>query len=84
MSLPPATAPVQRPPRRRILQAAAAASLGTTAGCSAVRGTDAPAAQEYEQLHRTAVYVGDGVDLTIPDELQTVRATNNADRKVVV
>lgn len=64
-----------------------AALVGTVSGCSTVPGpesNDEPADDgSYERLERTAVYVDDGVDLSIPEGVQTVSATNNADLIVV-
>lgn len=70
---------MQRPSRRQILQANAAVSLGAIAGYSALRSAESTAGQNFTRLQRTALYFGDDVGLTIPDEIQTIRATNNAD-----
>lgn len=69
-------------PRRQALAATGAALVGALSGCVTVPGggsSGEPAdTDEYERLQRTAVYVEDGVDLSIPDDVPTVNATNNA------
>lgn len=74
---------MQKLTRRGVLQAGGVVALGAVAGCSALLGTDPPEDQTYEQLHRTALYVDDGVDLSVPDDVPTVRATTNADLVVL-
>lgn len=53
--------------------------MGALGGCAALRGDDAPDDLEFERLQRTPVYRDDGVDLSLPEEVPTVSATNNAD-----
>ncbi len=72
-----------RPTRRGVLAGAGAALGSAMAGCAALPGGGSTDDRAYERLHLTAVYVDDGVDLSVPDELQTVRATTNADLLVL-
>lgn len=70
--------------RRRMLAAGAAALLGVTAGCADLRhrlaGDGDPAdAQSYDRLPDMAVYVADGVDLSVPPAVGTVDGTSDAD-----
>lgn len=69
--------------RRQTLAGTGATLIGAIAGCASlpVDGfEDEPTeSREYERLQRTAVYVDDDVDLSIPDAVPTVSAPNNAD-----
>lgn len=67
------------PTRRQALAGGLAALAGAAAGCSALRSDDSPDDPSYERLPLTAVYVDDGVDLAMPEAVQTVGATTNAD-----
>lgn len=66
-----------------MLAGAGAALAAAVTGCAALPGDDAPQNQTYERLQRTAVYVADGVDLSVPEEVQTVNAAGNADLLVL-
>lgn len=70
------------PTRRRVLAGAAATSIAALAGCTNLPGeaTDEPS---YERLPTTPVYLADGVDLTLPDEVETVDGPANADLLVL-
>lgn len=63
--------------RRQALAGTGAAVVGAVAGCSGL-GDDQPAELEYTILYQTPAYVADGVDLSVPEEIPTVSATNNA------
>ncbi|MFB6140868.1 MAG: hypothetical protein ABEJ26_10585 [Halosimplex sp.] len=66
--------------RRTALRAGVGALLGSLAGCSALpTDSSEPDDLTFERLDATAVYVADGVELSLPAEIQTVEATNNAD-----
>lgn len=66
-----------------MLAGVSAAMTAMVAGCSALQ-TDEPAEdQQYTALLTTAVYVADDAELSIPEEIQTVNAANNADLIVV-
>lgn len=70
--------------RRRVLAATGAALSGAVAGCNALdglAGDDAP--ESYERLQLTAVHVADEVDVSVPGEVSTVDARNNADLLVI-
>lgn len=71
-----------RPTRRETLGSAAALAAAL-AGCAAPFVDDAPEDQSYDRLHRTAVYLDPDVDLSVPDDVPTVAATNNADLLVL-
>lgn len=64
--------------RRQALASAGVAFLGAVAGCSGVTERS-PEEQSYPMLRQTPVYVADGVELSIPENVPTVSATNNAD-----
>ena len=66
-------------PRRRVLAGASAVVSGAVAGCGALSGDGSPEDLTFSRLHQTPVYVADRVDLSMPDEVPTVTATNNAD-----
>jgi len=57
------------------------AGVGSLAGCSVPMMSDSTGEDElsFERLHGTAVYVAEGVDLSFPEELQTVSQPYNAD-----
>lgn len=69
--------------RRQALAGTGATLVGTIAGCASLpdeESEDGPAGESaYERLQRTAVYVDSDVDLSIPDDVPTVSAPNNAD-----
>lgn len=65
--------------RRQTLSGTGAALVGALAGCGTFRDDGPPDDQEYERLQVTALYIEDGVDLSVPDEVQTVTASHNAD-----
>lgn len=72
--------------RRDFLAGASAALVGAVAGCSALvsDGPNGPRDdREYGRLQVTAVYVADGVDLSMPDEVETVTGPSNADLLVL-
>lgn len=81
----PPTAPTGDTPdstRRRVLAVSGAALVGGLAGCGGGDG-GSPADPEYERLDRTATYVADGVELSVPGEIPTVDAKNEADLLVL-
>ena len=66
--------------RRDALRTGSILLFSSLAGCSAL--TDDGAGSEdrtYERLAVTAVYVADGVDVSVPPEISTVDSANNAD-----
>lgn len=67
------------PTRRQVLAGTAATSVASLTGCTTLRGEGSTDEPSYERLPQTAVYVDDGVDLTLPDEVETVRGEENAD-----
>lgn len=70
--------------RRTALRACGVAALGSFAGCSALpRDSSDTEDPSYERLDVTAVYVADGVELSIPAEIETVNAPYNADLLVL-
>lgn len=69
--------------RRQALAGVGVAVLGAVAGCGKAAPDDASADQSYTTLHQTPTYVADGVGLSVPDEIPTVTATNNADLLVL-
>ena len=71
-----------KPTRRDVLRASGVVAVGALAGCSAL-GDDTPEEPSYRQLPTTAVYVADGVDLSVPPEIETVSDPVNADLVVV-
>lgn len=68
--------------RRQALAGAAVATLGAVAGCGRA-APDSSGDRSHAVLHQTPTYVADGVDLTVPEEIPTVNATNNADLLVL-
>ena len=68
---------------RRAVLGSGLAVLAALAGCSALSDAGQTGDISYEHLPSTAVYVDETVDLSFPDEIQTVRATNNADLLVL-
>lgn len=75
---------MRRCSRRRALQAAGIGLVGTLSGCSALpTGGSTAQDRSFDRLHLTAVYVDDDVDLSVPDEVETVSARNNADLLVL-
>ena len=54
------------------------------AGCVGLTASDEPTDLELERLQTTAVYVDDGVDLTLPEEVETVGARTDADLLVLL
>jgi predicted amidohydrolase len=74
---------VSKPSRRRCLAALGGGLAGALAGCAGVVPTEDTDELAFERLQRTAVYVGAGVELAFPEEVQTVRATENADLLVL-
>lgn len=66
-------------PRRRVVAGASAALASLVAGCVSLPDEEPPADRSFDRLHLTAVYLDDGVDLSLPEEVPTVTATNNAD-----
>ena len=73
------------PPTRRDLLAGAGAGLAALAGCSGrpSRSTATPTPRTYDRLRRTATYVEEDVDVTLPDGSPTVTAPTNADLVVL-
>lgn len=69
--------------RRRTVLGAGSGLVGLLAGCTSLTRDAESSDPSYDELQRTAVYVDDGVDLTMPDEVPTVRATENADLLVL-
>lgn len=66
--------------RRSTLCASGIALLGSLAGCAALSTEPSdPEDLTFERLDTTAVYVDDGVDLSMPSEVETVDGRNNAD-----
>lgn len=65
--------------RRRALLGISGALIGATAGCTSLPGQGPPEDQSYDRLQQTAVYLEDGVELSLPEEIQTVDASTNAD-----
>ncbi len=67
--------------RRQILRLGGGASISSLAGCSIPLLSDSTKGngQSFERLHLTAVYVAEGVDLSIPEEVQTVSQPYNAE-----
>lgn len=72
-----------RATRRRLLAGAGAGLVGGLAGCVGLTDDGSPDDLRFQRLQTTAVYVDDGVALSMPDEIETVRATNNADLLVL-
>lgn len=68
-------------PRRRFLAAAGATLPTAVAGCSTLpgMGDSTPENLQFEKLHQTPVYRADGVDLSLPEEVPTVRVAGNAE-----
>lgn len=64
--------------RRRALASVGVALLGAVAGCSDFTEPSTEE-QSYPTLRQTPVYVADGVELSIPENVPTVSATTNAD-----
>lgn len=73
----------REPTRRRVLAGAGTALASALAGCGMFSGDDPPDDPEYTRLQRTAIYVDASVDLSVPDDLPSVTATNNADLVVL-
>ena len=71
------------PTNRRAMLGSGLAVLAALAGCSALPEPGGTEDISYETLPTTAVYVDGNVDLSFPDEVQTVSATNNADLLVL-
>lgn len=70
--------------RRRVLRVGGAALFGSLAGCSSTPMDESdPQDLTFDRLDVTAVYVADEVDLSMPEEIETVTATNNADLLVL-
>jgi len=69
--------------RRRVMLGLGAALVGTTAGCASLPGRGTPEELSYDRLQHTAVYLDDSVELSLPGEVETVEATNNADLVVL-
>jgi hypothetical protein len=70
--------------RRTALRTGCLALLGSLAGCSALpTGTSGAEDLTFERLDVTAVYVAEGVELSVPAEVQTVSAAHNADLLVL-
>lgn len=69
--------------RRHLLTCASTGLVGALAGCAGLTDDSTPEELQFERLQATAVYVEEGVDLSMPDEVGTVRATNNADLLVL-
>ncbi|POG55542.1 hypothetical protein [Haloferax marisrubri] len=75
---------MQQYTRRNALRACGIAALSSLAGCSALPPDDQDTEQPtYERLDVTPVYVADGVDPSIPAEIETVSAPHNADLLVL-
>lgn len=70
--------------RRRALHAGSVALFGSLAGCSSTP-TDESEPQDltFDRLDVTAVYVADEVDLSMPEGVETVAATDDADLLVL-
>lgn len=64
--------------RRHALRSSGIALLGVLAGCTELVGTE-PNSDEYYHLQERSVYVERGVDLTIPEAVQTVAEPEDAD-----
>lgn len=69
--------------RRRLVRNAGVALSVAAAGCGTLPGDGTPDEQSYDRLQQTAVYVADDVSLSLPEEIPTVTATNNADLLVL-
>ncbi len=69
--------------RRRVLTGGGAVVAGAMTGCSALSGGESTDDLTFTRLDQTAVFVADGVDLAVPEEVPTVSATNNADLLVL-
>ncbi|NHN47965.1 hypothetical protein G9464_10195 [Halostella sp. JP-L12] len=69
--------------RRDVLAAAGATLAGTVAGCAALPDGESADDLEFDRLQRTAVYLDGGVDLSVPDDVSTASAPNNADLVVL-
>ncbi|MFD1586055.1 hypothetical protein ACFR9U_03605 [Halorientalis brevis] len=69
--------------RRRVLTGGSAVVGSAVAGCSGLPGGESTDDLRFTSLHQTAVFVADGVDLAVPEEIPTVSAANNADLVVV-
>lgn len=72
-----------RPSRRHVISGIGVALAGAVAGCTAFGNEESPGDQSYMQLQQTAVYLADGVDLSVPGEVETVDAPTNADLLVL-
>lgn len=72
-----------RATRRRTVCGAGSGLVGLLAGCASLTDGKESSDPSYDQLQRTAVYVAEGVDLSMPDEVPTVRAAENADLLVL-
>lgn len=71
--------------RRGLLCAVSPLMLTGLSGCSFLSGNSpsSEATPEYERLRNTATYVGDDVDLRLPDAVPRVEASTNADLIVI-
>lgn len=67
------------PTRRELIAGAGISTVAALGGCAALPGDDSTTDLEFERLQRTPVYRADGVELSLPEEVPTVSATNNAD-----
>lgn len=65
--------------RRRLLQIGGLGLVGTLAGCAGFSDNGDTQDLQFDQLHTTAVYVDDSVELSMPTEIETVTAKTNAD-----
>ena len=77
---------MERWPRRKVIYAAGSGLVGAFAGCSSLQ-TDSESSnteeQTFKRLDRTAVYVADGIEFTIPPEVETVSRPQDAELLVL-
>lgn len=69
--------------RRRLLAGVGVTLTGAIAGCSMLATDESTDDPSLDRLARTAVYVDDAADLSVPDEVPTVSAPSNADLLVL-
>ena len=72
---------MERLPRRKIIYAAGSGLVGAFAGCSSLQTDSKPSdtdEQTFERLDTTAVYVADGIEFTVPPEVETVSRPQDA------
>lgn len=68
--------------RRNVLAATSTVLLGAVAGCPAFADEDSIDDIEFERFHQTPVYLADDVELSMPEEIQTV--SEPADAELII